>query len=215
MKKEKIKEFILFGFPLLIGLGAGWLLNQSDRFIVLKFFTLKEVGIYTVAYSLGIIINLVNQAMVNSVVPHLYKSLKRKEGHKIVKKLNIFYSIIIFIVAFLIGVGAKWYVPFLFGKEYISGIAIIFIISIAFGFNGIYRMTGMVIDFYKKNTLRTILIYISAICNVVVSIILIPFFGILSPAIGTLIAYMLLAFLSYYFGWKILIKEENVKRNIN
>jgi O-antigen/teichoic acid export membrane protein len=212
LKKEKLKEFVLFGLPVLIGFGAGWLLNQSDRFIVLHFFTLKDVGIYTVAYSLGIIINLINQAMVNSIVPYLYRSLNKKEGHKIVKKLNIYYSLIIFVLAFMIGVGAKWYVPLLFGEKYIEGVNIIFIIAIAFGFNGIYRMTGMVIAFYKKNTLRTILIYFSAICNVIFSILLIPFFGILSPAIGTLIAYMLLAFLSYYFGWKILIREENVKR---
>ena len=34
------REYIYFGFPLLLGLGAGFVLNQVDKIIILEFFTL-------------------------------------------------------------------------------------------------------------------------------------------------------------------------------
>jgi O-antigen/teichoic acid export membrane protein len=206
--KLDFKEYVYFGFPLLFGLGAGWLLNQADRFIVLHYFTLKDVGIYTVAYSIGTIINMINQAATNAIVPTLYEKLEKKEGHKIVKKLNIYYSIVILSLSLFIGITSYWYVPLLFGMEYASSSDIILFISLAFAFNGIYRTTGSVIAFYKKNKLQMNILYISAIINIVLSVVFIPIFGILSPAIATMIAYIVLALISYRYGWKILKKEE-------
>lgn len=208
--KSQFKEFIRFGLPLFAGLGAGWILNQADNYIVLHFFTLKDVGVYAVAYSIGTIVNTINQAATNSIVPTLYNAFERKEGHKVVKKLNMYYSIIIIIISLIIGGGAFWYMPLIFGEAYSKSADIVFFIALAFGFNGIYRTTGGVIAFYKQNTLQMKLIYLSATVNVVVSILLIPLFGLVSPAIGTLVAYMLLAYTSYYYGWKILKKEEQI-----
>ena len=202
------KEYILFGLPLMIGLGGGWLLNQADRFIILNFFTLKDVGIYTVAYSIGAIVNRVNQATTNASIPVLYDHLEKKEGNKIVKKLNLYYSLTVMIISLIIGIGSYWYVPLLFGKEYLDSPPIILFIALAFAFNGIYRMTGGVIAFYKQNVLQMKLVYTSAAVNIALSILLIPVFGILSPAIATMFAYMLLAYLSYIYGWRILKKEE-------
>jgi O-antigen/teichoic acid export membrane protein len=205
---SKFKEYIYFGSPLIFGLSAGWVLNQADRFIVLSFFSLKDVGIYTLAYSIGIIINVINQAVTNAIVPQLYKSLEKKDGHKLVKKLNVYYSLTMLSLALIVGLSSFWYVPLLFGQDYAQSPMIILFIALAFAFNGVYRVTGCVIEFYKRNVLKMKLLHISAILNVILSIALIPFFGIISPAIATFFAYILLAYLSYAYGWKILKKEE-------
>ncbi len=205
------KEYLAFGFPVLIGLFAGWLLNQSDRFIILHFFSLREVGIYTLAYSIGIIVNMINEATTNAVVPKIYKHLHNKQASQYIKKLNISYTLIILSIALLVGITSYWYVPILFDSQYADAPNIIFFIAFAFAFNGIYRTTGSVIAFYKQNILRMKLVYISAALNVIISIVCIPLFGILAPAIGTMMAYMFLAISSYIYGWKILQKEEYVK----
>lgn len=210
INKIQFKEFIKFGLPLFAGLGAGWILNQADNYIVLYFFTLKDVGIYAVAYSIGTIVNTINQAATNAIVPTLYNTLEKKEGHKIIKKLNIYYSIII-IISLIIGIGAFWYMPVIFGEAYSSSANIVFFIALAFGFNGIYRITGGVIAFYKQNILQMKLLYISASINLIISIILIPNFGLVSPAVGTLVAYIFLASSSYIYGWRILRREEIIR----
>jgi len=206
--KIQFKEFFQFGLPLLLGLAAGWVLNQADNYIVLHFFTLKDAGVYAVAYSIGTIVNTINQAATNAIMPKLYTALENKEGHKLIKKMNLYYAIIMIIISLIIGISSYWYIPILFGSDYTESSNIVFFITLAFGFNGIYRTTGSVIAFYKQNKLQMKLIYLSAITNIIISILLIPYFGIVSPAIGTMVAFMLLAYTSYIFGWKILKKEE-------
>lgn len=206
--KEKFKEFIYFGLPIFVGLGAGWALNQADNYIVLHFFTLKEVGIYSVAYSIGNIVNIINQATTNAIIPKLYTAFENKKGHQIVKKTNLYYSIIIIGISLFIGLNAYWYMPIIFGERYAQSANIVFFISLAFAFNGIYRTSGAVVAFHKQNKLRMKLLYLSAITNITISIALIPYFGLLSPAIGTLIAYILLAYTNYFYGWKILRQKE-------
>lgn len=208
--KVDFKGYIKFGLPLFAGLGAGWILNQADNYIILNFFTLKDVGIYAVAYSIGTIVNSINQATINAIIPILYNALEKKEGYKIVKKLNIYYSITIVSISLFIGITSYWYMPIIFGEAYASSANIVFFIALAFAFNGIYRTTSGVIAFYKQNVLQMKLLYISALINLILSIILIPTFGLVSPAIGTLIAYIFLASASYIYGWKILQKEENI-----
>lgn len=204
----KFKEYYYFGLPLLVGLGAGWILNQADRFIVLKFFTLKDVGIYSVALSIGAIVNLINQAATNAATPTIYKYLQDKKGHIIIKKLNIYYSLTIMIFSVIIGMSSYWYVPLLFDIKYQGSSTIILFISLAGGFSGIYRTTGSVLVFYKENTLQMKLLYFCAITNILFSIIVIPIFGIASPAISTMASFMLLAYLTYKKGWEILQREE-------
>ena len=204
------KDYIYFGFPLFLALGAGWILSQADRFILLSFFTLKDVGIYTVAYSIGVIVNLINQAATNTIVPTVYSHLEKKRGSVIIKKINIYYSLMILLISLTIGLSSYLYVPFLFGEEYSESSDIILFIALAFGFNGVYRTTGLVLAFHKQNKLQMNLLYLSAFVNIVFSIVLIPIFGVVSPAIATMLAYMLLSYLSYIYGWKIIKKEERL-----
>jgi O-antigen/teichoic acid export membrane protein len=206
----EFKEYIKYGAPLFLGLGAGWLLNQADNYIILHFFNLKAVGMYAVAYSIGNIVNLINQATTNSIVPVLYKALANKSGHLIIKKINFQYSLIILTISLIVGISSYWYMPIIFGYEYSNSYEIVLLISLAFAFNGIYRTTGGVIAYYKKSRLQMKLLYTCAAANVIISVLLIPYCGMLSPAIGTLFAYVLLASLSYHYSWKILRKEEEI-----
>lgn len=208
--KIEFKEYLKYGAPLFLGLGAGWVLNQADNYIILHFFNLKAVGMYAVAYSIGNIVNLINQASTNSIVPILYNALANKKGHLIIKKINIQYSVIILFISLIIGISSYWYMPLIFGLKYSNSYEIVILISLAFAFNGIYRTTGGVIAYYKKSQLQMSLLFICAATNIIISILLIPYCGMLSPAIGTLFAYILLAILSYRFSWKILKKEEEI-----
>ena len=204
VEKSEILKIITFGLPLFIFLIAGWGLNQADKFIVLHFFSIKEVAFYTVAYSLGVSINTVNQALTNSILPVIYDALKEGGAEGVIKKYTLYYTTFITLCIVILGCSASYFVPLFYGEEYSSSISIVVLISIAFGFNGLYRITGMVIEYHKLNVLKTKLVFSSMLINIILSIMLIDGYGVLAPAIGTIVAYMYLAFTSQYYGNKIL-----------
>jgi O-antigen/teichoic acid export membrane protein len=203
-----IQDFLKFGFPLFVGLGAGWLLNQSDNFIILHFFELKDLGLYSVAYLVGTMINQLNQAMTNSSIPKIYSALANNKGKEIIQKLTFQYTIIILIISVMLGLGSYWYMPLFFGLNYSESYKIVILISLAFAFNGIYRISGSVITYHKKNKLQTILLFVCAATNILISVSIVPFFGIIAPAVGTLCGYLVLCLLSFHFSNKLILEIE-------
>lgn len=205
-----IKEIFRFGLPLLLAIGAGWLINQADRLIVLHYFTLKEVGVYTAAYMIGFSINTVNTILVNTVVPKVYQALENKDGLVLVKKYHKWYSILIILLGAILGCIFFFWSGLILGEAYADAGIIIATVALSFGFSGAYRVPGLVLDFYKLNVLKMKLLYVCAFLNILLSLLLIPVLGILAPALGTLLAYIVLSILVYYFAIKEMCVREDV-----
>ncbi len=195
LDRLQAKEFVAFGLPVCFAVGAGWLINQSDRFIVLHYFSLAKVGIYTAAYSIGTMLDMVNTAVTNAISPVIYRELNGKSGLKLINKYNIIYSALVLVSATAISLVVVPFDKELLGPKYAGSGSIIALITFAFAFSGIYRTLGLVIDFYKKTLLKTILLYICAATNIIFALALIPVAGVLAPAIGTAIAYLFLSIL--------------------
>lgn len=197
-----VKELFGYGFPLLIGVGAGWLINQADRLIVLHYFTLSDVGVYTAAYMVGMIINMVNEALVNTVAPKVYRALDQGKAMQIVKHYHRVYSVSVLALSTVLATVSYLWVDVLLGDAYSETGSIVAIVTFAFGFSGVYRVPGLVIEFYKMNILRVKLLYTCAFFNILLSILLIPYHGLLAPALGTLLAYIILSIMTYWFANK-------------
>ncbi|MDQ5920852.1 MAG: hypothetical protein QG673_908 [Pseudomonadota bacterium] len=203
-KRNGIIDIIKYGFPLLISEVASWVINNGDRIIVAHYFTLHDVGIYTLAVSFGSIISIINIATINAIMPVIYQALHVGMAKKIIVKYSLLYGIFILFMALIVGIGSYWYIPLFFGNKYIQSQSLIIWIAFLFAFSGIYKTTGVIVDFFKKTKLKTVLLYISALSSLVVSISLIPVVGLKAPAIGAMVGYFIFAFLTCIYGWKIL-----------
>jgi O-antigen/teichoic acid export membrane protein len=198
------KEYFKYGLPLVIGLGAAWMITQMDKYIVLYYFSMKELGIYSFGYVIGMSFIIINQSMVNAISPRIYKILKDGVGKNIIFKYSLYYNIFISIAVFLSILVIKKFDYLLLDKEYIKSVDVIILIMVATAFDGMYRIYGLVIDYYKENILRTKIEYSIVIINISFSLLLIPYYGILAPAIGTILAYLLGFIISRFYARKLL-----------
>jgi O-antigen/teichoic acid export membrane protein len=104
-KKQEFTEVFKFGLPLFVALGAAWLLQESDKFIVLKYFDLSAVGIYTFAYMIGRAMQIFNQAFLKMLRPYYYKLLHK--GQMTIRfhlKYVFLYALLILLCATLLSV---------------------------------------------------------------------------------------------------------------
>ncbi len=200
--KKFLLEVFTYGYPLLFLLAAAWVLNESDRFIVLNFMSLGDVGLYSAAYGIGMAVNVLNNAMTNTVVPRVYELLKNKKGKKQLRRLNVVYSAFILFVSLTLSMFFYNYGAYILGDAYADGVLITCLILIAFGFNGMYRTVGLPLDYFKKTKLKAVNFYIAAFCNIVLSIGLINWLGLLAPAVGTLVSFIILYFITLFFNLK-------------
>lgn len=198
--RVQFKYLLNYGAPLMLSVLAGWVLNQSDRYFLLNYFSLKEVGLYAAAAGIASFVVMINSNMIKVVYPLVYSKLSRREGKRFILKLTILYSILILIISISFCFGLYFFGHLFLGEKYQSALPIIYIMCIAQAFFGIYTTTGLVIDYFKMTKLKTILVIFSAILVILTSFILIPITGIYGPAVATLISFLFLSILSFFIS---------------
>lgn len=206
--KIQFKYLLNYGAPLMISVLAGWVLNQSDRYFLLNYFSLTEVGLYAAAAGIASFIVMINSNMIKVVYPLVYTKLSKREGKNFILKLTFLYSILILSISIIFSLGLFFLGHLFLGSKYKGAFPIIYIMSIGQAFFGIYMTTGLVIDYFKMTKLKTILVVLSAILVIVTSFILIPFFGVYGPAVATLVSFLFLSILSFFISLRLFKKHE-------
>lgn len=200
VSKTQFKYIFFYGAPLMLSVLVGWVLNQSDRYFLLKYFSIKEVGLYAAAAGIASFITMINANMIKVVYPLVYKKLKNNEGKSFIIKLTSLYSIFILFITLVFCLGIYFLGDLFLGERFLSALPIIYIMCFAQAFFGIYTTTGLVIDYFKKTKVKTILVIICAFLVISLSFLFIPIIGIYGPAVALLISFFILSLFSFFIS---------------
>ena len=202
-----LKKMLAYGFPILIS-GLAFTINETFDKILLDFLlptsiAKTQIGMYAACYKLAIFMTLFSTAYKLAIEPFFFREADKENSTKsYALVLEIFViigsSILVLVVASL----DILKVVFIGDPEYWQALYIVPIILIANFCLGIYQNLSV---WYKVTDKTIFAAYISsagALITLVLNIILIPKFSYLGSAVATLLAYFIMALLSYHFGKK-------------
>ncbi len=189
-----LKEIIIYSSPLIIHSISGYLISYSDRFIILHHYDLSYVGLYSVAYQIGLIMSFVSNSVNQAWTPFLFSKLSMNDQtfFKRIKRINYMYS------AFLIGLALFLYllVPYMYkyliGKDFLIDTKIVLFVLLGYAFNGMYKMVVNYMFYYKKTMLLSFFTFVSAVFNVILTYFLVLYFGLIGAALSSLASFILL-----------------------
>lgn len=205
---EILQKFIKYGAPMAIMYLLIIITDLSDRFFISWLLDTKAVGAYAPAYelaqqSLGMLISVVSLATLPLVINALEKNGQESAQRHIVESGRLLLQIAIPATLGLM-ILAEDIAMLLIGLKFRNdAIQIIPIIALATFFAGLrsgYFDLAFQLGFRLKGQL--IVVAFSALMNVVLNLIFIPFFGVIGAAYATLIALFFALFLSAYLGKK-------------
>ena len=203
--KAYVNKALRFGLPLIPHTLGGAALMMSDRFIISHLKGISEVGIYMVGFQFAQIIMLLQDSINNAFAPWIYKNLRKnthQDNIKLVKTTYWYFGVIL-----LIAVSYAMLVPPFFklfvGREFSAGIHFIFWISIAFAFNGMYKMVVNYIFYAEKTYVLAGITTFCAICNICLTFILVKMYGTIGAAYSLCISYLLSFLLTWFFSNRI------------
>ena len=78
-KPDKVIRYIKFGFPLIWATTFFYISNYIDRYLIGFFQSIKEVGIYSLAYSVGYVIVLMSAPWDRVMAPTITEHWNRKD----------------------------------------------------------------------------------------------------------------------------------------
>lgn len=207
-KLEHIKYSIRFGVPLIPHALSGFILTFFDRIIINQLTGSLNTGLYSFAYNVGMIMNIVVMAMTKAWVPIFYENLANKDFKKI-DNLAYNYSKYIYFVAIGLILFSKEIVSLIADEKYHTALPVVPIIIIGYVGVFLYTLYGSY-SFYRKKTGLISLATLSAGgINIGLNYWLIPIYGYVAAAYTTLVSYFLL-FLFHFLNVKYILKEKDI-----
>ena len=199
-----------FNIPLIPHYISQTILNSSDRIMIEKIVNASTAGIYSLAYSISLIMTLFNNALMQTISPWIYKKIKNEEIKEI-SSIAYFTLIMIAIVNIVLIAFAPEAVSIFAPKEYYDAIWIIPPVAMSVFFMYAYDLFAKFEFYYEKTKLIAFATVIGAVINIILNYICINKFGYIAAGYTTLICYMLYAIFHYIFMRKVC--KENCSNN--
>jgi O-antigen/teichoic acid export membrane protein/glycosyltransferase involved in cell wall biosynthesis len=197
-------NLLSFGFPLVSSFIAGWVLQLSDRYLLSHFTSLAETASYSIAYSIGSILAVVIVAPFQLAWPTaMFSIAKREDAANVFQLVFRWYSIFLLFAAFACSLAGIAVLDLFFPPTYDVAATVIPIVALSIAFSGINPLFAVGISVRRKTWLSVISTSISALVNVGVNLVLIPFYGSTGAAVSTLIAYTVLILITYFMNQRI------------
>ncbi|SHF00397.1 Membrane protein involved in the export of O-antigen and teichoic acid [Marinitoga hydrogenitolerans DSM 16785] len=201
------KYALVFSVPLIPHSLSGIILAQFDRIMINKFIGSSEAGIYSFAYNLGLIVNVIWVSFNNAWSPWFYENMEKIDFENINRKLKyyiVFFSSLIFIAIFI----SPEIVKIMSSKNYWSGLKLVPIIMSSYFFVFLYSLFVNIEFYYKKTHFISLGTILSAILNIILNYLLIPKYGYIAAAWTTFVSYV------FYFLYNYIIVKFILKKQI-
>ncbi len=198
-EKKIAKAMLNYGVPLTFSNLFSLSLIYIDRYFINFFLSEKEVGIYSVSYTLAErFIILLTSLFVTASRPICFQlyTKSKEQAVKYNKKILKIFVVIGLCLTLLIITFSKLILKIFAGKEFWEGITIFPYITFSAFFFGLQKISETFILLEKKTKILLFIFMIACFLNIALNFVLIPKFGITGAAISTFIAYLTLFILT-------------------
>lgn len=191
-----------FGLPLLPHTAAGWLLNVSDRWLLLLLLAipasqaLAAVGVYSLGYQLGYVVGLTAISFNAAWLPFFYRVGEGAHGAAILRDTTVAVIGGFAWLAGALAVLAPDVVGLMAPEEWAAAADVTAVVAFASAANAAALMLAS--ELYLRRDTRVVpaLTLLAVAVNVALNLILVPRIGIMGAAWATLAAYGTLAALT-------------------
>lgn len=197
-----------FNIPLIPHYLSQTVLNSADRIMIKRMVGASEAGIYSLAYSISLIMTLFNTALLQTVGPWVYQRIKAKEFNRISK---IAYPVLIGVAAvnLMLIAFAPEAVRIFAPAKYYPAIWIIPPVAMSVFFMFMYSLFANFEFYYEKTKMISVATMVGAGLNLLLNFIFIRQFGYFAAGYTTLFCYILYALMHYLFMRSIMGKNEH------
>ncbi|SHI69379.1 Membrane protein involved in the export of O-antigen and teichoic acid [Geosporobacter subterraneus DSM 17957] len=213
---QLLRRFFSYGSPLIGVSITTWILSASDKYVIKIYRTSAEVGIYSISYSLVAAgFTLVNTSLMLGLYPIILKTWKEhgKKGTEELMGKILRYYLIMTIPAFVgLSVLALPALTVLSSPDYISGYTVIPWVALGLLFQGLTEYVTKVWELQENTKTIFYLMIVAAIVNILLNIVMVPYYGFYAAAITTAASYLIYLILALglshkIFAWKISLKS--------
>lgn len=205
VKPSILRESLKFSLPMIPGLLSAWVLSLSDRIFIERYFSLADVGIYSLGYKIAGLVLILSGAFNLAYNPVFYKLANSNDQLAARKQLfsyNNTLVMVILVICFLISLFSKEAIVIFLDARYADAYKIIPIIALAYFVSQAGGLMNRSI-YQEKKTVAIMLISIfGAVLNIGLNFLLVPILGAYGAAYATVLSFTGLFIIEYWYAKK-------------
>jgi O-antigen/teichoic acid export membrane protein len=201
-----LKRILIYGFPILITGFAGVINDTLNRVMFQKLYpsteteSLRQLGFYSAAVKLAVLINLAIQAFKMAAEPYFFSIAKESGAQKTYARVMKWFVILLALM--FLNIALFMDIWKLYVGEYTQALDVVPVLLLSYVFLGIYYNLTVWYKLTDKTRYGMYIMLIGAAFTIVFNFALIPTYGYYACAWGMLICNGLMMWLSYYWGQK-------------
>jgi O-antigen/teichoic acid export membrane protein len=184
-------EFGLFLVPVML---AGWVMDQSDRYLLGRLRSLEEVALYGVGYKFGGIVDLLVVWPFQLAWPAFSFAISDRAGHRETYARTLTYFTLLLAAAVVaVSIFARGGLGLLVGERYAGARVVVPLVALAYALNGVHYCVSPGVHLARRTRVLPWIAAVAALVNVGLNLLLIPAWGMLGAAWATVAAFLVLA----------------------
>ena len=206
IRKDVLRGILSYGLPFLPHQLAIFLLFGADRYFLQHmqpvgqqdYDTTTEVGLYSYAYRIAMIMSLALEGASRAWTPFLFSIMKREDARKI-HALTARYMLMVFVslAVFLVLFGRDLIVLLAMSRpDYWTAAAVVPWVVGGYLFLGVYQVFGAAVGIPKRTHLLLLFSGTGMVLNLILNWYLVPEYRMIGAAVATLISYAVMGLLS-------------------
>lgn len=186
-----------YSLPLLPGVVSFWIVGFSDRLILTYYDKADEVGIYSLAAQLVLMIYILQDAITQVNTPLVMKSLSKGDKNIRVKQAEFFIKITLIMgfIYFLLVTFSRELIFIISDSTYATASGLIFLLGLVHVFRGWYRVFSVIISYHKATWILSLAAVFQCLISITFNLLLIPYYGMYAAATSACLSVFL------YFIW--------------
>lgn len=196
--KTIAKDLLRLGIPFIPSFAFLFILMQSNQYILQRFESLDQVGIYSIGFNIGTALNLVVGALSTAWYPFFMSYRERqKEAEILFGRIFTYY---IFFVGYLwlsFFIFAKPVVMFMTQTAFHSAYQVVGMVAGAYFFIGIYMLLLPGMYYRKEVGAQSLVQGIAAFISIIFNVWMVYLFGLFGSGLSLLTGHILMALFTH------------------
>ncbi|MEO9954653.1 oligosaccharide flippase family protein [Nonlabens sp.] len=191
--KSTLLSLLAFSWPFIFHGVAGNLLGNADKFILEQYLSLTEVGQYTFIYAIASSMSFAYIGISVYIEPLIYKQENELKRNLLLNKF-LMYSLSTGLLALIIlSLIGEFLLAYIYEDQYIEVSYLIPLLASGFLALPFYLKSNYTLIYRKHSLSIATISIITSVLNIVLNIVLIPYYGILAAVWVTIFSYLIQA----------------------
>lgn len=197
---SQIKSALKFSLPLLPGSIAYFLISMSDRILIDKYLNLTELGIYSTASTLALLLNILSYGAYKAFEPHFFKTYGTAGFENSFSKIRDAFTCLLLFGVLGLSIFAREFFEIMASDKFSSAYYYVPMILIGVFASSIGMLYGTIITARENTKINSAITIIGGCVSVSLNILLMPYFGLIGASLVSGVTFVLMLLASIYYS---------------